>query len=500
MTNLLSHFSALSLMRLIAVLLMITPAYAMIRYGIDPVFIIVLVVACISLFLQYRQFQYTRDVETAILRVTRNMTAGDLGDRIFPIDYSNTASVNVIAESINDTLDQMETLLREVDTVFGYIWKGKFYRSTLPVGLHGALQKTLINIDNTVTEMEDSFWQKQKDEMLFELDSMRNLNLLENLKKNQADLQVIATKMSGVESSASESAQTAQESEQTVKKVLNNISQLITSIQTMRGSTQILNQASNEITEVTSFIAGVADKTNLLALNAAIEAARAGEAGRGFAVVADEVRNLAVDTKEATDNISRIIKQLVDSSTTIFNDTEKMNELSDKSYQVINEFEHKFAHFSEISQSTLGVVSHAKLVSFAALAKLDHVVYVQKAYRTLESGRESQEARDVEVNEQNCRFGQWLLDDTGGAQYKHLPAYQQLQEPHHGVHHNVQHILDIVQQNEWQRDRQLQNQIMDYFKLTEASSTEVVTLIDELVMQKKQYESTSEKQGAVDLF
>ncbi len=500
MTNLLSHFSALSLMRLIAVLLMITPVYAMIRYGIDAVFIIVLVVACISLFLQYRQYHYTRDVEAAILRVTKNMTEGNLEDRIFPIDYSNNASVNIIAESINDTLDQMETLLREVDTVFGYIWKGKFYRSTLPVGLHGALQKSLINIDNTVTEMENSFWQKQKDEMLFELDSMRNLNLLDNLKKNQADLQVIATEMSGVESSASESAQTAQASEQTVKKVLNNISQLITSIQTMRGSTQILNQASNEITEVTSFIAGVADKTNLLALNAAIEAARAGEAGRGFAVVADEVRNLAVDTKEATDNISRIIKQLVDSSTTIFNDTEKMNELSDESYQVINEFEHKFAHFSEISQSTLGVVSHAKLVSFAALAKLDHVVYVQKAYRTLESGRKSQEARDVEVNEQNCRFGKWLLDDTGGAQYNHLPAYQQLQEPHNGVHHNVHQILDIVQQNEWQKNRQLQKQIMEYFKLTEASSAEVVALIDELVMQKKQFESTSEKQGAVNLF
>ena len=41
---------------------------------------------------------------------------------------------------------------------------------------------------------------------------------------------------------------------------------------------------------------------------------------------------------------------------------------------------------------------------------------------------------------------------------------------------------------------------MEYFKLTEASSAEVVALIDELVMQKKQFESTSEKQGAVDSF
>ncbi|MCW8931266.1 MAG: methyl-accepting chemotaxis protein [Gammaproteobacteria bacterium] len=306
--------------------------------------------------------------------------------------------------------------------------------------------------------------------------------------------------MTGVETSSSESAHTAQESEKTVKNVLDNISQLIASIQTMRGSTQTLSEASTEITEVTSFIAGVADKTNLLALNAAIEAARAGEAGRGFAVVADEVRKLAVDTKEATDNITRIIKQLLDSSTTIFNDTEQMNELSQESHQVINEFEQNFSRFSEISQNTLEVVSHAKLVSFAALAKLDHIVYVQKAYRTLDVGRDSQEGQDVEVDDQNCRFGKWLQDDTGGGQYRHLPAYQQLQIPHEGVHHNVHQILDIVEKDEWKSNRQLQNNIMEFFKLTEASSLEVVDLIEELVAQKKQFETTSDTHGDIDLF
>jgi len=358
----------------------------------------------------------------------------------------------------------------------------------------------LKEIDTTVQQMEESYWQKQKDELLFELDSMRNLKLLENLKKNQADLASMASEMSHVEISSKESAETAQKSEQTVKQVLNNISQLITSIEAMRSSTQTLNDASKEITEVTTFIAGVADKTNLLALNAAIEAARAGEAGRGFAVVADEVRNLALETKEATDNISRIIKQLVDSSTTIYNDTEKMSKLSQESHHVVNDFEQSFALFSEISQKTLQTVSHTRLISYSTLAKVDHIVYVQKAYRTLDAGRNSQEAKDIEVNEDNCRFGKWLIDDTGGSQYSHLPAYSKIQDPHHEVHHNVHQILDIIASDDWKRDKQLQAQIFEYFKLTESGSDGVLKYVDALVEEKKQFESTSNKHSSIDLF
>ena len=123
----------------------------------------------------------------------------------------------------------------------------------------------------------------------------------------------------------------------------------------MRERVSGMETAANAISEVLELITGIASQTNLLALNATIEAARAGEAGKGFAVVASEVKELANQTSKATEDISRQISQIQETTASsvsgIADIMSVISELESISLEVANSIEQQSHATNQISQS-----------------------------------------------------------------------------------------------------------------------------------------------------
>lgn len=94
---------------------------------------------------------------------------------------------------------------------------------------------------------------------------------------------------------------------QNVEALVNEVETSVQNGENVAKKLENLDGYISEMHSIVEMIGGIANQTSMLALNASIEAARAGEAGRGFAVVASEITGMSSKTKEATENITRLI-------------------------------------------------------------------------------------------------------------------------------------------------------------------------------------------------
>ncbi|MEE2730709.1 MAG: methyl-accepting chemotaxis protein [Pseudomonadota bacterium] len=109
---------------------------------------------------------------------------------------------------------------------------------------------------------------------------------------------------------AKQASTTTEQAFSAVQLTVTGMNEIRESISESEKRIKRLGERSQEISGIVDIINSIAERTHVLALNASMHAAAAGEAGRGFAVVADEVQRLAESSRNATSQISSLVKTI----------------------------------------------------------------------------------------------------------------------------------------------------------------------------------------------
>ena len=413
-----------------------------------------------------------------LVKGTSELANGNLSARV---SYSERDDYAVrTAKNINQLAEQLQILkLRTSES------KARDIKGQSGEILHGDFAGLMESITHLQQLLEEQQKENTKNSVQRDLNSLNTTNLVANLKQNQAHMVDINTRMAEVEEAAVATSSRASQSYSGVSALVSQLSEMTEMINQADKTITDLNGRTGEITKVIGVITDIAEQTNLLALNAAIEAARAGEQGRGFAVVADEVRTLAEHTKKATQEIAPVIGQFKQEAEMVLERSERTKSIADKASGTIRDFQTDLAEFEESANVSSAKMTVARDMIFANLIKLDHVIYKQNAYLTLEKGHDSQQAEAIAVDHHNCRLGRWYDSGDGVERFGEMPSYKKLVAPHEKVHSSAHKVLRHLSSPAWSQDKKLLSEINNSFQAMEAGSVEVMSIIDRLVEEKR---------------
>ena len=159
-----------------------------------------------------------------------------------------------------------------------------------------------------------------------------------------------------------ESVILAQEGQGLISKNINEMNEIQSQVETISENILELSDHSQQIGLITMSVKDISDQTKLLALNAAIEATHAGDHGKGFAVVAAQVRELALQSREATEKISKLISDMQRSTNSCVRVADEGTKSVKQGVELINSAGH---FFEKIVNNVKKSAESAKQISAA---------------------------------------------------------------------------------------------------------------------------------------
>lgn len=210
-----------------------------------------------------------------LLSDMRKIADGDLTVRT-NVTHPTTGA---IADAINYTIEELHTLVEQVNQATALVVKSSDQAQYVSSGLLNAAQQQSFRIEETTLAV---------------------VGMMESI----TEISDLATESARV---AKQSLMTAEKGTTAVRESIAGMNEIRTHIQDTSKRIKRLGESSQEIGEIVALITDITDQTNVLALNVALQATAAGEAGHGFTVIAQEVQRLAERSAEASKQISELI-------------------------------------------------------------------------------------------------------------------------------------------------------------------------------------------------
>ncbi|OPJ61829.1 methyl-accepting chemotaxis protein [Clostridium chromiireducens] len=277
------------------------------------------------------------------------LAEGNLCEEISPRSLNSTDEIGEMTKSMKKMQESLGKMIRQIKVNSTNINNQSDNLSSVSEEISSVSQ----NVTEAISEIARGT-SNQSENLILITETLNDFS--DKLSGMVREIQVVDSNSREISTMANESSNEMNQLNQSVANVSESFKEFYSKI-------IALGKDINKINDITNLINSVAEQTNLLALNAAIEAARAGEAGKGFSVVAEEIRKLAEQSKDSSENISKLINGISNDTNVIVENSVSMdNELMDQ----VKVIDNSIASFKKIIEAVDEVIPKIETVKNSA--------------------------------------------------------------------------------------------------------------------------------------